>query len=45
MSKDPISMTATDDVKTIEGVIQCYLDGLYEGDADKIAAYFIRRAR
>ena len=40
MSKDPISMTATDDVKTIEGVIQCYLDGLYAGDADKIAGVF-----
>lgn len=33
-------MTATDDVKTIEGVIQCYLDGLYESNADKIAAVF-----
>ena len=25
-------MTATDDTKAIEGVIQCYLDGLHEGD-------------
>jgi hypothetical protein len=40
MPKDPISITATDHVKTIEGVIQCYLDGLYESDADKIAGVF-----
>jgi hypothetical protein len=33
-------MTATDDVKIIEGVIQSYLDGLYESDADKIASVF-----
>ncbi len=33
-------MTGTDDVKSIEGVIQCYLDGLYESDADKIASAF-----
>ena len=30
----------TDDAKAIEGVIQCYLDGLHEGDAAKIAAAF-----
>jgi hypothetical protein len=33
-------MTGTDDVKIIEAVIQSYLDGLYEGDADKIASVF-----
>jgi len=33
-------MTATDDVKNIEGVIQSYLDGLHEGDAGKIASAF-----
>src|SRR3954470_12505865 len=33
-------MTGTDDVKLIEGVIQSYLDGLYESDADKIASAF-----
>ena len=33
-------MTGTDDVKTIEGVIQSYLDGLYESDAGKIASVF-----
>jgi hypothetical protein len=33
-------MTGTDDVKLIEGVIQTYLDGLYESDADKIASAF-----
>jgi hypothetical protein len=33
-------MTGNDDVKLIEGVIQCYLDGLYESDADKIAGAF-----
>jgi Putative lumazine-binding len=30
----------TDDVGSIKGVIQLYLDGLYEGDADKIAGAF-----
>ncbi len=30
----------TDDAKAIEGVIQSYLDGLHEGDADKIASAF-----
>jgi len=39
-SKELISMTGTDDVKIIEGVIQSYLDGLYESDADKIAGVF-----
>jgi len=39
-SKDLTSMTGTDDVKIIEGVIQSYLDGLYESDADKIASVF-----
>ena len=33
-------MTSNDDVKIIEGVIQSYLDGLYESDADKIASAF-----
>jgi len=31
-------MTGTDDAKTIRAVIQTYLDGLYESDADKIAS-------
>jgi hypothetical protein len=39
-TKDATSMTGTDDIKTIEGVIQCYLDGLYESDADRIATVF-----
>jgi hypothetical protein len=30
----------TDDRKAIEAVVQTYLDGLYEGDADKLAAAF-----
>ncbi len=33
-------MTATDDIRSIEGVIQAYLDGLFESDADKIASAF-----
>ena len=33
-------MPNTDDVKIIEGVIQTYLDGLYESDAGKIASVF-----
>ena len=33
-------MTGTDDIKIIEGVIQRYLDGLYESDATKIANAF-----
>ena len=33
-------MTGTDDLKIIEGVVQSYLDGLYEGDAGKIASVF-----
>ena len=33
-------MTATEDRKAIEGVIQTYLDGLHEGDATKIASAF-----
>ena len=33
-------MTGTDDAKAIESVIQSYLDGLHEGDADKIASAF-----
>jgi hypothetical protein len=33
-------MTGTDDVKNIEGVIQSYLDGLYESDSAKIAIAF-----
>jgi hypothetical protein len=39
-SKDLTSMTGTDDIKIIEGVIQSYLDGLYESDAGKIASVF-----
>jgi hypothetical protein len=31
-------MTSNDDIKIIEGVIQSYLDGLYESDAGKIAS-------
>jgi len=38
--KELISMIGTDDVKIIEDVIQSYLDGLYESDADKIASVF-----
>jgi hypothetical protein len=33
-------MTGTDDVKIIEDVVRCYLDGLYESDAGKIASVF-----
>ena len=33
-------MTGTDDVKNIEGVIQSYLDGLYESDSARIAIAF-----
>ena len=33
-------MTSTDDTDIIKGVIQTYLDGLYESDADKIASAF-----
>jgi len=33
-------MIGTDDVKNIEGVIQSYLDGLYESDAARIASAF-----
>ena len=33
-------MTPNDDIKLIEGVIQRYLDGLYENDASKIASAF-----
>jgi hypothetical protein len=33
-------MTGTDDTTAIEGVIQTYLDGLYEGDAAKIGNAF-----
>ena len=33
-------MAGTDDRTMIEGVIQTYLDGLYESDADKIASAF-----
>ena len=33
-------MTGTDDAKAIESVIHSYLDGLHEGDADKIASAF-----
>ena len=36
-------MTGTDDVKIIEGVIQSYLDGLYESDAGKIASVTSQR--
>jgi hypothetical protein len=34
------SMNNSDDIKLIEGVIQSYLDGLYESDAGKIAGAF-----
>src|SRR5690349_5293991 len=34
------TVSPTDDIKTIEGVIQRYLDGLYESDASKIASVF-----
>ena len=33
-------MSQSDDIKSIEGVIQRYLDGLYESDAEKIAGAF-----
>jgi hypothetical protein len=33
-------MTGTDDLRNIEGVIQSYLDGLYEGDTEKITIAF-----
>jgi putative lumazine-binding protein len=33
-------MPGTDDVRIIEDVVQRYLDGLYESDADKIAGVF-----
>lgn len=33
-------MTTTDDRREIEQVIATYLDGLYEGDADKLARAF-----
>ena len=33
-------MTGTDDVTSIKGVIQSYLDGLHEGDTTKIASAF-----
>jgi hypothetical protein len=33
-------MSPNDDLKLIEGVIQRYLDGLYESDAGKIASVF-----
>lgn len=33
-------MQATDDRASIEAVIQTYLDGLYESDADKLAQAF-----
>ena len=33
-------MSANDDIKSIEGVIKSYLDGLYESDAAKIASAF-----
>lgn len=33
-------MTNTADIKLIEGIVQTYLDRLYESDADKIASVF-----
>lgn len=30
----------TDDIRAIEKTVQTYFDGLYEGDADKIASVF-----
>jgi hypothetical protein len=35
-----LTVTPNDDIKMIEGVIQRYLDGLYESDASKIASAF-----
>jgi Putative lumazine-binding len=33
-------MAANDEISAIEAVVKTYLDGLYEGDADKIASAF-----
>ena len=33
-------MTRTDDLAAIEAATRTYLDGLYEGDADKLASVF-----
>jgi putative lumazine-binding protein len=33
-------VSPSDDIKSIEGVVQCYLDGLYESDPAKIANAF-----
>ncbi len=33
-------MAANDEIGAIETVVKTYLDGLYEGDADKIASVF-----
>ncbi len=30
----------TDDIRAIEKTVQTYFDGLYEGDADKVASVF-----
>ncbi len=38
-------MTGTDDLKIIEGVIQSYLDGLYEATLARSRASFIQQAR
>jgi hypothetical protein len=39
-AKDLTSMTSSDELGIIEGVIHTYLDGLYESDADKIGSAF-----
>jgi Putative lumazine-binding len=39
-SKDLSFMASSNEVSMIEGVIQSYLDGLYESDAGKIASAF-----
>jgi hypothetical protein len=33
-------MPMSDDAKAVEAAVQTYLDGLYEGDADKLASVF-----
>jgi hypothetical protein len=37
-------MSTNADIRDIQGQVQAYLDGLYEGDADKIAAVFLPSA-
>ncbi len=40
MPEAPLSNPDTTALAAIEAVVQTYLDGLYEGDADKLAAAF-----